>query len=96
MMTEKQQAENDRMRAASGEVNDTRPLVAFLYLLLQSGDLISGELEDVLDEQMDLTASEYQFANGWLASYAQDIADRLLRPSAPLIDPEARKDCGER
>ena len=83
MMTDKQKAENDRMRAASGDVDDTRPFVAFIYLLLQSGDLVPGDLEDVLDEQMDLTASEYQFANGWLAAYAQDIVDRLT--CAPML-----------
>lgn len=92
MKPEEQKRESARMRAASGEVDDSRPLVAFLYVLLRGGKLSPGDVETVLDEQMDLTAESYQFCNGWLAAYAQDITDRLHRP-APKIT-EAIRDCG--
>lgn len=68
---------NAAMRARSGHVRDDRPLVSFLYLLLRD-HVVAGAIEEMmleLDAQPDATVVEY--TNGWLAEYAQDIADRL-------------------
>ena len=64
----------DRMRKASGEVNDDRPLVAFLYELVRD-DVTTGVLEERVDRIAD--GGPFQFTNGWLARWAQDAAERL-------------------
>jgi len=70
---------NLRMREASGRVNDTRPLVAFLYNLARD-EVTMGVLEDVLTRSIgdsEDAARPFMFTNGWLAQWAQDTADRL-------------------
>lgn len=64
---------NTRMRAASGRVNDDRPLVAFLYELARD-HLPVGAIEGMMH---DWTPEGCMFTNGWLAAWAQDAADRL-------------------
>lgn len=73
-----------RMRAASGRVDDFRPLVAFLYELARD-HVTTGTLEGFLDRVATISAPDEkgeqgpaQFTNGWLARWAQDAADRLL------------------
>jgi len=72
-----------RMRKKSGHVNDTRLLVGFLYMLMRD-KMTPGNIEGILLELSnahDYDESEvrtFQFTNGWLAKYAQDVADRLL------------------
>lgn len=75
---------NLRMRAASGQVDDVRPLVAFLYRLARD-EITTGVLEPIIDRvaQPDDHDHTFQFTNGWLARWAQDTADRLQgRPAA--------------
>lgn len=67
-------ADSARLREASGAVEDDRPLVAFLYLLMR-GHLPAGVIATLLDEATRPTS--VVFTNGWLARYAQDCADRL-------------------
>lgn len=70
------------LRFRSGEVEDDRPLVRFLYLLMRN-NLTCGDVEELMVQMgrvmpgngTDVTV----FTNGWLASYAQDVADRLER-----------------
>jgi hypothetical protein len=73
-------AVNARMRAVSGEVDDHRALVAFLYELMRD-ELTPGRVESLVD-RLNLEASGYLFTNGWLASHAQDLADRLTEGSS--------------
>lgn len=73
--------DNRRMRAASGRVDDRRPLVAFLYELAR--DLVpTGSLEGKIDRIAagSDAAGPYRFTNGWLAQWAQDAAGRLEHP----------------
>lgn len=66
--------EIERLRRASGEVNDDRPLVTFVYLLLRDG-LPAGDVEALVLRAA--RGGPRVFTNGWLATYAQDIVDRL-------------------
>lgn len=68
---------NAAMRARSGNVRDDRPLVAFLYLLIRD-HVVPGAIEEMmgeLDAQPD--GATVQYTNGWMAEYAQDVAERL-------------------
>lgn len=84
-----------RMRKASGEVNDDNLLVAFLYLLMRDA-VTPGKIEQVMlslsnahDFTPDLETKDrsLQFTNGWLAEYARDIAARLQKNLVTRQDP---------
>lgn len=74
---------NRRMRAESGRVDDFRPLVALFYEL--GRDLVplgefEGRVDRILEHAKPDDAGErgpFMFTNGWLARWAQDLADRL-------------------
>lgn len=66
------------MREKSGQVNDARPLVNFLYLLMRD-KLTCGGVEDLMLKIEDCDNEEIQYTNGWLAQYAQDVAWRLTK-----------------
>ena len=78
-----------RMREASGQVDDPRPLVAFFYVLMRDR-ITPGELEHLVDKALGNQPKTCGFCNGWLARHAQDVVDRLLE--VPLGDPE--EPCG--
>lgn len=67
--------EADALRDRSGNVWDTRPLVGLLYDLLVRR-VPAGDLEDLVRES--LGHKGFEFTNGWVARYAQDLAGRLL------------------
>jgi hypothetical protein len=75
-------ANTKRLRKKSGAVKDERLLVAFLYVLMRDtvppgvieGTLLKLSNENAEDKE---TKHEYMLTNGYLAKYAQDIADRL-------------------
>jgi hypothetical protein len=68
---------NDRLRTCSGSVEDTRPLVCFLYLLCRD-HLNVGDVETLMLEVSELKPGEVvKYTNGFLAKYAQDAANRL-------------------
>ncbi len=67
-------AKSDGIRQRSGSVNDTRPLVSFLYVLMRD-HLVPGVVEGI--EIHAQSGKEKLFCNGWLARHAQDLADRL-------------------
>lgn len=69
---------NLEMRAASGRIDDDRPLVAFLYCLVRD-HIPSGQLDQLIDDVQ--RADVHQFTNGWLAEWAKYTADRLGVPS---------------
>lgn len=56
---------------------DSRKLVNFLYILLRD-HLPSGVVEQIVYDVYTAEDIEYtRYTNGWLASYAKDIANRL-------------------
>lgn len=70
-------AKTDRMRKASGEVQDRRALVAFLYVLARD-HLTTGTIEEIIGSHVEpITNEPTVFTNGWLARWAQDVANRL-------------------
>lgn len=75
-------ANTKRLRKKSGAVKDDRLLVAFLYVLMRDTvppGVIEGTLLKLSNENAEEkeTKHEYMLTNGYLAKYAQDIADRL-------------------
>lgn len=68
--------EQKNMRKRSGNVNINSFLVSFLYELMRD-HLPPGTVEEVV--QNTLKESDCQYTNGWLAQYAQDIANRLTK-----------------
>lgn len=71
------QKDNDMMRKISGEVNSDSALVCFFYILMRDY-LNAGAVEDIISQRMGRSkAHTYEFTNGWLANYAEDIVNRL-------------------
>jgi len=64
------------LRARSGSVNSTDPLVEFLYALMRD-HLSAGKVERIMEEQVVGTGTSSEYTNGYLAMYAQDVAARL-------------------
>lgn len=65
---------NEALRSRSGEVQINSRLVSFLYDLMRD-HLTSGIVEELVrasEDQPDII-----YTNGWLAQYAQDLANRL-------------------
>lgn len=69
------QAANKVMRESSGMVDSNDPLVLFLYQLGRDS-LPLGEIER-LAAPLPPGTQLVQFTNGWLATWAQDLANRL-------------------
>lgn len=67
--------DNEGVRARSGEVMDDDPLVRFLYLLMR--DHLSVGVVEGLAPAPDEYEQVSEYTNGWLATYAQDVAARL-------------------
>lgn len=61
------------LRERSGEFDSSDPLVSFLYELMRDR-LPAGVVEQIVNQSPPM---RIQFTNGYLARYAQDIADRL-------------------
>jgi hypothetical protein len=77
-MDERLKSECEVMRDASGQVTDTRRLVAFLYVLMNN-HLTPGAVEDIMHSHVEAVEPgvERAYTNGWLTKHAQDIAKRL-------------------
>ena len=77
-------SQNTDLRARSGSVDSSDPLVDFLYHLIRD-HLPAGAVESIIqtqvfpEERKDDCVSE--FCNGYVANYAQDIAERLRLPN---------------
>jgi hypothetical protein len=68
---------NTALRERSGSVNSSDPLVSFLYILMRD-HIPAGVVEGIMQHHVDApegTLSE--LCNGYLASYAKDVAARL-------------------
>ena len=68
--------ENDLLRARSGTVKSKNRLVTVLYELMRD-HLPAGTLETIIRDLDGPNCDEFIFTNGWLASYAQDLAERI-------------------
>src|SRR4051812_34698839 len=64
------------MREASGRVTDDRAVVSFLYELMR-GYLQVADAETITRSVEGEKGQTILFSNGWLAQYAQDIANRI-------------------
>ena len=69
-------SQNEELRYRSGSVNSTEPLVSFLYILMRD-HLPAGVVERIYQEHVAGTFSNSKFTNGYLASYAKDLAERI-------------------
>ena len=69
---------NEQLRIDSGFVNSHDKLVGFLYLLLR--DYVpAGDIEEIMKQISKKESSEtYEFTNGYIASYAKNIQERLI------------------
>ena len=72
-------ADGWRMRVRSGSIDSRDPLVAFLYTL--SRDYVTpGVVEEIMLRHVEIPdVEENQYTNGWLASWAADVASRLRK-----------------
>lgn len=61
------------LRKKSGEVSYSDPLTTFFYLLMRN-ELAAGKVEELVRESVDC-AEECLFTNGWLAHYANNLAE---------------------
>jgi hypothetical protein len=65
---------NESMRERSGRVQINSKLVSFLYELMRD-HLPAATVEELIRASED--ESNVVYTNGWLAQYAQDLANRL-------------------
>ncbi len=83
--------EQERLFEASGRVEHYDPVATFLYHLMRD-EIPPGKVADLIYTSTDPHPSS--FTNGWLASYAGWLADRLREPPkvidvrAPATDRE--------
>lgn len=72
--------QNAAIREHSGSVNSRDPLVSFLYQILRD-HLPAGTVEDIMQQHVFPPQFEEgsvtEFCNGYIARYAQDVANRL-------------------
>lgn len=66
-------SETDSLRERSGTVKINSKLVSFLYELMRD-HLPTGKVEELVRASND---PDVTYTNGWLALYAQDLANRL-------------------
>jgi hypothetical protein len=80
------------LRSDSGDVDDDTPFVSLLYSLLR--DYVQpGNIERVvydIEEQYSKGHRTTRYTNGWLAKYAQNIAERLRASSWTALTDEQR------
>lgn len=69
------QKRNEELKEASGEVAFSDPLTTFLYLLMRN-ELPAGKVEGLVREAVD-SSEECLFTNGWLAHYANNLAETI-------------------
>jgi hypothetical protein len=72
---------NLRLRVASGEVNDSRGLVGFLYVLMRD-HVTPGVVAGIMIDHQIVEHPSSEYTNGWLATYAKYLAD--LMTNAPV------------
>ncbi len=68
--------QNVTLRQASGAINNNRQIVAFLYILMRD-HLTPGVIESLVTQSNNTPGNDFIFTNGWLAQYAENIANRI-------------------
>lgn len=71
------------MRQRSGSFNSMDPLTALFYVLMRD-QMPAGELETLVKDACRVTEI-CAFTNGWLATYAQDLAVRIYQAGEKSI-----------
>lgn len=71
------------LRTRSGEITSSDPLVCFLYLLMR-GHVAAGVVEELAIESS--AVKEVVYTNGFLATYAKDVAARLREIPTSHVD----------
>jgi hypothetical protein len=71
-------AHMEDMRKRSGNIVSDRKLVSFIYLLLRDYLPAADVEKAAMDSCYEEDAKDTQFTNGWLAKYAEDLANRLI------------------
>lgn len=66
----------DELREASGKIVYSDPLTSFLYQLMRD-ELPAGTVEKLVREVVNEGAQDVLFTNGWLAQYANNLAEML-------------------
>ncbi len=74
----------EALKNRSGNVTIRNKLVSFLYGLLRD-HLPAGSVEELVE---DSQVSEVTYTNGWLAEYAQDVANRLKDEVPSKVSPK--------
>lgn len=72
----------EELREESGTVTYTDPLTSFFYQLLRD-HMPAGEVEKIINQIIEESGKEIVFTNGWLAQYANNLA-QLLKKAEPL------------
>ncbi len=67
------------------EVRDTRPLVAFLYVLMRD-EITPGRVERLLRDHVENNSDIRAFCNPHLAQHAQELAERLQEKDTEVND----------
>jgi hypothetical protein len=66
----------DELREASGKVVYSDPLTSFLYQLIRD-ELPAGKVEKIVRDVLSEGDKEVLFTNGWLAQYANNLAEMI-------------------
>ena len=66
---------NEQLRLDSGKINYSDKLTMFLYLLMRD-HLDTGTVETLVRE-VQIATEGIEYTNGWLAQYANNLAERL-------------------
>jgi hypothetical protein len=66
----------EELRAESGTVTYTDPLTSFFYQLLRD-HMTAGDVEKIVSDIVQEAGKDVTFTNGWLAKYANNLADTL-------------------
>ena len=64
------------LREVSGQVKIKSKLVCFLYVLMRN-EITPGKIATLIQEQKCENDTEVVYTNGWLARYAEYLADKL-------------------
>lgn len=71
----KSNEENEKIRNASGNITIKSNLVSFLYQLMRD-EITAGKIEKIVQDSIQ--DEDTLYCNGWLAQYAEYLANRLL------------------
>lgn len=71
---------NEELRTASGTFTSDDPLVGFLYDLMRD-NVTPGQVQSLITRIKGQPTKNAVFSNGWLAQYAEYLAEQLRPPT---------------